>query len=428
MKIDCFIKRIIKNSGIVLLGHSTASALNLVSFAILAKQIGPESLAVLVLAQTYSLIINDTFNIQTWESMIKFGSGEFKDQAMLDVIRTNFILDLSSAIVAVCVALLCIKPVIFLLHWDVSSVTIFYLYSVSILFNITTFTIGIPRLFDKFTSVAKIQVSVAVVKLGAISLAMILTKSSVIFFYIYLCGEVLVNLILVMFSLKLLSMTFGSHWWKHRFTIDMEQIRFIWWTNLRTIVRIPVRHFDMIIISSVLSFHLVGVYKVYKEIAGFIGRIGDPVNQSVFPEFTKLIAKNDLEKTLHVAKTSILLMAGLGVVLTFVLLLLSKLIVSIFFGVEYLLNIDVLYYLIILYGISFVTVPINSLFIAAGFAKYSFWGILFSNVVYLFTAFVFGQLIGIYGIVLAYGVQLIINKGFKLYFLKKYSTSWGTVR
>jgi len=428
MKLDCFIRKIIKNAGVVLCGNSMASALNLVSFALLAKQIGPESLAVLVLAQTYSLIINDIFNIQTWESMIKFGSGSLKDQAMLNVIRTNFVLDLISAIVAACVALLCIKPVVFLMHWDVSPTTIFYLYSVSILLNITTFTIGIPRLFDKFTTIAKIQVSVAVVKLGAIILAIVLTKSPIIFFYIYFCGESLVNLFLILFSLKLLRITFGTAWWKHKFTIDKEQVRFIWWTNLRTIARIPVRHFDMIVISSVLSLHLVGVYKVYKEIAGFIGRIGDPVNQSIFPEFARLIAKNDLEKTVSIAKTTILLMTGLCVVLVFLLSLSSKLIVSTFFGAEYLLNIDVLYYLIFLYGLSFLTVPINSLFIAAGFAKYSFWGISFSNVVYLFTAFVLGQSIGIYGIVIAYAVQLVFNKGFKLYFLKKYSASWGTVR
>ena len=83
---DNFLKKIIKNSGIILSGNATASALNLISFTIMAKQLGPESLAILVLAQTYAMIFNDLFNIQTWESMIKFGSAKL-NSSITNVIK-----------------------------------------------------------------------------------------------------------------------------------------------------------------------------------------------------------------------------------------------------------------------------------------------------------------------------------------------------
>jgi len=393
----------------------------------MAKQLGPESLAILVLAQTYALIFNDLFNIQTWESMIKFGSAKVKSTGITNVIKANFFLDLVSAILAFVLALLLLKPAVVLLGWDTSYLNIFSLYSFSILFNITTFTIGIPRLFDKFLFVAKVYVVMAIIKLVAVLCAMFFANSLIVYVYIYLSINVLTSLSLITYSMTLLRSNYGRHWWKKGFKIDKDQIRFIWWTNLRTIIRIPVRHFDMIVISSVISIPMVGIYKVYKEIAGLMSRVGDPVNQSIFPEFTRLLGRNEIGKTIGVAKKTMSLLSGVGILLSISLILMSTFLVGAFFGKEYLPAINALYLMITLFGISFVTVPINSLFIAAGFAKYSFVVILFTNIIYLMTAFGLGRLIGIYGLVLAFAFQLILNKGLKILILKKHSSDWGMV-
>ncbi len=424
---DNLIKKIVKNSGIIFFGNSTASALSIISFAIMAKQLGPESLAILVLAQTYAMIINDIFNIQTWESMVKFGSGELQDGDIGNVIKTNFLLDFISAIVATVFALLLIKPVALMLGWDTSFLNAISLYSISILFNITTFTIGIPRLYNKFLSIAKIQVIVASLKLIAVLYAMFFSNTLMTFIRIYLLSDILGNLLIIAYSTLLLNRKLGRRWWKKGLKIDKDQIRFIWWTNLRTIVRIPVRRLDMLVISSIMSIKMVGIYKVYKEVAGLIGRVGEPVNQSIFPEFTKLIGKKDISQTLSVAKKTILLMGGVSAVITLLLVLLSKFLIGTFFGVEYLDQIYALYVLLILSGINFMLVPINSLFIAAGFAKFSFYIVIFTNIIYLFIAYYFGMTIGIYGVILAFAAQMFFNQGLKVLLMRKYSTGWGTV-
>ncbi len=426
---DNLIKRIIKNTGIIFSGNSTASALSIISFTIMANQLGPESLAILVLAQTYALIINDIFNVQTWESMVKFGSIKSENEKIANVIKTNFVLDFISAIAAFLFAILLVRPVVHILGWDESLIYITSLYSLSILFNITTFTIGIPRLFDKFLSIAKIYVAMASIKLVSILYAMYFSKPLIFYICVYLFIDILINLLLIVFSIVLLRNTLDRNWWKTKLKIDRDQIKFIWWTNLRTIVRIPVRYFDMVVISSVISIKMVGIYKVYKEIAGLISRIGEPVNQSIYPEFTKLIGNNDIKKAVSITKTTILLLLGVGATMTLSLLLMSKFLVGTVFGVEYLTQINALYVMLILFGISFVTVPINSLFIAAGFAKFNFYIVLFTNTMYLFTAFYFGKFIGIYGVILAYALQMILNKALKIYLLNKCSNDWSnTIR
>lgn len=426
---DSLIKKIIKNAGIVFLGNSTASALNLVSFTLMARAIGPEMLAVFVLAQTYSLLVNDIFNIQTWESMVKFGSLGDASSKFLNIVKTNLMLDSVSAVVAFSLAMALVYPASLLLGWDNSNATILCLYTGTILFNITSLTIGIPRLFNKFKSIAKIQIAMSIMKIVSVSIVYFINGDFLYYVLIYLSIEILTNLSLITFSLFLLRKKLGKKWWKIKTQIDREQIRFIWWTNLRTIVRIPVRRFDVIVISSVMSLHVLGLYKVYKEVTSVIERIGEPVNQAIYPEFTKLIGRKKTVQSIIVAKKTILLMSGVSFFLTMLLLVSSKVIVGTFFGNEYLEYINALYLMIILSGISFATLPINSLFIAAGFVKYSFYIVVFTNAVYIAVAFSCGSIWGVFGVILANAIQMLLNQSLKFYLLSRKSTGWScTIR
>ncbi len=424
---DNLIKKIAKNSGIILTGNVIVSVLGIISFTIVARELGPEILAILVLSQTYALIVNDLLNIQTWESMVKFGSLGLGRSHTATIIKTNFFLDFVSAIVACAFANLMLHTVAHVMGWDEKHLNVISLYSFSILFNITTFTIGIPRFFYKFSVIAKIQVIVACLKLGSVVFAMYYFSSLLVYVSIFLCAEILTNLSLIVLSLGVLKKHLGKKWWKNNFKIDKNQIKFIWWTNLRTIVRIPVKHLDMIVISSIISLEMVGIYKVYKEIAGLLGRVGEPISQAIYPEYTKLLGKNDIKATVNATKKTMLLLSGVGIVGTLTLLLVSKFIVVKLFGIEYTAHILALYALLVLYGAKLITSPINSLFIAAGFAKYSFLIVVLTNAVYLLSVIIFCKHYGIYGLVLAFAIQWFLNKGLKILLLTKYSTGWGKV-
>jgi len=427
---DSVLNSIIKNSGIILTGNSTASAFNLASFAIMANQLGPEYLGIFVLCQTYALVINDLFNIQTWESLIKFGASKLSDNSIKSVILTNLALDFISAIFAATLAILLAIPTIELLGWGDSlpsteSIgTYLALYSITILFNLTTLTIGIPRLFRKFISVSIIYSVTAALKLAFIGINTFYTDSLVSYLTIYISFEIITNIALIILSFKLIHKHCGKGWWRDKLSINKEQIRFIWWTNLRTIIRIPVQRLDVIIIGSVMDMTTLGIYKVYKEFAGLISRVGDPVNQAIFPEFAKLIGQQDSQKSIDITKKTMLLLTGVGTLAFLSLLFSAEFLIGQFFGEQYLTLSLALYLMLAAYTISFITVPINSLFIAAGFAKYSFFVLLFTNFIYLISAFSLGYLYGIYGLIIAYTIQLFLNKGFKIHLMKKHPHEW----
>ena len=423
---DNLLKKIIKNSGVIIFGNLGVAGLNFLSFAIFAKQMGPEALAILVLAQTYAIIFNDVFNVQTWESMVKFGAANEKSCELAKVIKTNFTIDIISAFIACTFAILLAFPVGNIMDWNDEAIIIILSYSFSILFNITTFTIGIPRLLNKFSTIAKIKILIALLKLFLIILIAIYNKGLYYYIMVYLGTDILANITLILFSLYKLD-TLDIKWRQEKLQLNKQQIQFIWWTNLRTIVRIPVRHFDFVIISLFMPIKTVGIYKVYKEIAAILNKLSDPVNQAIYPVYAKLIGSNDIHKSVNIAKKTILLLLCISILLTSCLLIFAKPLVNTFFGVEYLTHLYALYALIMLYGINFFTTPINSLFIAAGFAKYGFYLVLFTNTIYLCTAFYLVNIIGIYGIIIASATQVIFNKGLKIFLMKKYSSDWSSV-
>ncbi len=221
--------------------------------------------------------------------------------------------------------------------------------------------------------------------------------------------DILTNLFLMAFGAYLIKLKLGRNWWSNKLLINKEQINFIWWTNLRTIIRIPVRHFDVIVISSVISMEVLGFYKVYKEITKVISNVADPVSQAIFPEFTKLIGSDNHKESIALAKKSILAMSLVAVALSVLLCLASEFVVRTFFGPEFLSNINILYFMIIVAGFAFSTTPINSLFIAEGFAKASFYVVLLTNTVYLLMVFWCGSLWGLFGVVLANLIQFVLT-------------------
>ena len=191
IKKEAIIERIIKNSSIVLSGNLLASGLSIISFTIMANQLGAELLAYLVLAQTYKLIMNDLINVQTWESMIKFGSYTNNSSKSASIIKTNLAIDIVSAIAAFAVAVSLVTTVVGFLDWDEQIVGIISLYSISILSNITCLTIGIPRLFNKFKHISAFQVFVSLVKLIFVIIASLSSQDLIAYVYIYFISEIL---------------------------------------------------------------------------------------------------------------------------------------------------------------------------------------------------------------------------------------------
>lgn len=424
---DQHVGKVIRTAGVILTGNVASAALGIVSFAIVARSLGAEMLGYFALAQAYVLIINDLFNVQTWESLIKFGAQKSNAHDLGRVIKTNILIEICSALLAFTIAFTLVDEIGRILGWDRTLIDLARLYSFLIPVTLTTLTIGVPRLYDKFSVIAKIQFVSAIVKVVLVLIVHFRGGEVQHFLLAYLAADVLTAVSLNVYSLALVHRQRVVDWLHTRVKLTGNEIRFLWWTNLRTIVRIPVRQLDLLIMNQFLTMSVVGVYKTYKELVGVISRLADPLNQALYPEYAKLIGNDKAEDSLTVTRklNRILLSVSIAALLGY--LATSHFVISRLFGAEYLEHMPAFYLLVLLNCINLYLTPLNSLFIAAGFARFSFFIVLGNNILYLAVSLVGCMYLGIYGLVLAFALQMIFNQGLKIYFLKKHSTGWGTV-
>jgi O-antigen/teichoic acid export membrane protein len=393
----------------------------------MANALGAKYLAFFALAQVFVHIVNAIFNIQTWELLIKFATKNDKAINNISIIKTNILIDCLSALTAFVAAYFLVTPVSNLLSWEPEISEMAYIYIYVIPFTLTTLTIGIPRLYNKFKFIAKVQFGTALFKLLFIFLLSRTESEAADYILVYLLSEIVLNLILILLSLSIFKEKLSDEWSNSKLDLTRDQVKFLWWTNLRSIVRVPVRHLDIVIIHMVISAEVVGIYKVYKEFIEIINRLSDPVNQALYPEYTKLIGSNNISNTLSVTRHIMIILGMASIGITAVMALSAKPVIDYFFAEEFLNLITILYILIILTGLNLFLIPINSLFIAAGFAKYSFYIVLLSNMIYVTVLYYGGVTIGIYGVVLAFGIQILINQGLKIFYLLKFRSDWNHV-
>ena len=424
---DQHVGKIIRTCGVILTGNVASAALGVVSFAIVARSLGAEMLGYFALAQAYVLVINDLLNVQTWESLIKFGAQKSNGHDLGRIVKTNIVIEICSALLAFTVAFTLIEEIGRMLGWDRTLIDLARLYSFIIPVTLTTLTIGVPRLYDKFAIIAKIQFASAIVKLLLVLVVHYRGGEVQHFLFAYLAAEVLTAVSLIVYSVALVRHRGAVDWLRTRVRLTGNEIRFLWWTNLRTIVRIPVRQLDLLIMNQFLAMQVVGVYKFYKEIVGIISRLADPLNQALYPEYAKLIGGDQVEDSLTVTRKLNRILLSVSIAVLFGFLVTSHFVISRFFGEEYLVHMPAFYLLVLVNCINLYLTPINSLFIAAGFARYSFFIVLGNNILYLAVSLVGCMYLGIYGLVLAFALQMIFNQGLKIFFLKKHSTGWSTV-
>jgi O-antigen/teichoic acid export membrane protein len=424
---DKHVGKIVRTSGVIMTGNVASSAFGFVSFAVVASSLGPAMLGYFALAQVYVMIVNDLFNVQTWESLIKFGANKERHSDLGRIVKTNILIELGSALLAFTIAFTLIGKIGRLLGWDDMLIGLARLYSFIIPLTLTTLTIGIPRLYDKFAIIAKIQFASGIVKLLLVLYIRYHGGGVQQFLMAYLAAEALTSISLIVYSLGLVRRHEAVDWLRTRVRLTRDEMRFLWWTNLRTVVRIPVRQLDLLIMNQFLTMNAVGVYKTYKEIVGVIGRLGDPLNQALYPEYAKLIGRDKVEDSLAVTRKISRILFTASVVALVGYLVASHFVISRFFGEQYLSHMPAFYMLVLLYCINLYLTPLNSLFIAAGFARFSFYIVLGNNILYLAAALVGSMYLGIYGLVIAFALQMIFNQGLKIYFLKKHSTGWSTV-
>ncbi len=406
---DDVFRRLFINAGKLLSANVLAAATGLVVTVLTARALGPANYGILALVLVYQLTIGKLVTFNAWQAVIKFGSEALEEddrQALRQLIKFGFCLDISSAIVGTVVAMVLAGPVVGLLGWDPSVRSLLVLYSVLILFGLTGTPIGILRLFDRFDLLSYTAILSAVVRLVGV-LGCLLTRQSLAgFVVVYLITGVVGQLYQVFASLWVLRKQGVGN-------VVREPLRgirtkfpgiwdYVWTTNLTMTVRMLSREADGLFIAGLTTPAALGLFNVAKQFSSALPKLSDPLSQSIYPELARSWAQADRKRFVSLIKRTTLFTGTAASAGWFVFVLLGRWIIQLTVGPAF----QDAYWVTVVYMLAMVvflcSFTLTPSLLAMGLARKSFFANLAATIFYFCLLFLFVKAFGVVGASLAY--------------------------
>jgi O-antigen/teichoic acid export membrane protein len=410
------LKTLFRNSMTLLIGDSGAAVITLIAIAIMINALEAADYGIFVLIQTYALVIDRLVNFQSWQAFIKYGAEALdkNDETRLKkLIYQGTILDILTAVTGTVIAVAGVGVVYYFTGWDTELLILLGLFSLTILFNFTGIPTGILRIFDYYKAFSVQTISVALIKLIGISIGYFLGFGLFEFGVIYLVADIIGNLILVTIAYVILFKKRLIDWYKEKLEFEPEFIKFAVWTNLSDAFSVPVKYLDVYIVSLLMTYEAVGVYRLFKQIASVMNRLANPIYHAIFPEFAREVAE---KRSLFAIKKCARVSLFIGMIIGPGALLLgstSEFWLNILFDEVFASYWIYLFIFLIFTSLDTMTLPIHPLFNALGYAKQKFFITASVNILYLAIAYLLGSAYGLVGIITAWGVQFMLITSIK---------------
>lgn len=406
-----FWNKLIKNVMTVLIGNGGSSIISLIVTVIMTRFLGNNTYGKFLIALQYMNLLDGIINFQSWAGIIKYGSEaiiEKREDKLAAIFKSGFIIDFTTAIFGTIIALIILPLVSMIMKWDGVLTLLAIIFSIEILFHIEGTSIGILRLYDKFNYIAKQAIISAIIKLLLIGTYLIIIggRSIIIVTILYVITDIIKHLILVIMAIQVLEKQMGlKQVVKSSIKIlDKNFFKYTIWNNIGYTVDVPVKYFDIFIISFI-SIDMVTIYKVFKQIIQVFSMLVNPISQAILPQFSELIAmkktREGLDKVLKL-RNAILIVGIIAIISS---LILGKFIFIWILGVEYGNNLFLFEILFVMYILLMSYTAIHPFFAALGVAKIDFMYTATSNILYITIATCSVKWLGIYSIILATAIQ-----------------------
>lgn len=423
-----FWSKLIKNVTTVIVGNGGSSIINFVVTCVMIRAVGNTDYGVFLLALQYMNLIDGIVNFQSWAGVIKYGSEaivEKREDKLAAIFKSGFIIDIATAGLGSIIALLILPTVANFMHWDSNLVLLATLFSVEILFHLEGTSIGILRLYDKFKLTAIQSIVSAILKLTLIGGYFLLGgRSLIVITVLYVITDIFKHMLLVFYALLVLHEDVGIRKVvKSNLKLNDDKfIKYTIWNNFCYTVDVPVKYFDVFIIS-LISVDMVAIYKVFKQIIQILSMLINPISQAILPQFSELVAQNRTAEALRKVLKLRNVILGCGTIAVVGSLLFGKPIFTWVLGTEYGENLLLFEALFVVQIFLMSYTAIHPFFAALGVPRIDFMFTAITNLIYMFVAFVTVKTIGVYSIILAMAVQGISLIWLKCYYSKKHFIS-----
>lgn len=415
-------RKLVHSFLVIFTGQGLSSILGLFAILIIVQGIGSENHGIIVMAQTYVSMFFSLFSFKTFQALIKYLTQALKDknetEAMI-FIKWSLILDVASLVLAFLFGLLMEDFVISWMGWDMAIKPYVTVFLFTILFNIQGSTVGILRTFEKYNYVVIAQIVGAFVRVLGWGICLFTNRGLWFYFIVEFIATISTYLMQFFWMFVTLKKNHLLGFYKVKLKWNKEFLIFNLYSNLSSSIDLPITQLTQFIINKYLGFAANSVYSVFERLGTIINKLGDPINQIIYPEMNLLISNQEYEKAKSISDKLKKLMAAVFLVVAVFVLLTNKLWLGWFMDnpSSYLFS-----FVLYLFFISYTngTAGVHNLFLALGYIKYTIPILLVINAIYLVVIFFAVQSFGLNGVIISYLVQAFGVVAVKEYILKKH--------
>jgi O-antigen/teichoic acid export membrane protein len=358
------LRRLVRNVGYLAGGDATAYPLDLIALALTARVLGPEQFGVMVLIQAYARTVNRLLTFQSWQAIIRFGSGALEQRRsgdFLSLIKFGLLLDIGTGITGCIVGLLGLQLAGRWFDWSHETVMMASVSCLALAFSVGDTPTAILRLSNRFNVLAYRQVATSVVRV-ILALGGFLAGAGLWFFvlvaiFVQIFGHALVLTAawrelrrqglagVLRAPLKGVTQRFPDIW------------HFAWSTNITSTLRMSTQEVDTLVVGGLVDATAAGLYHVAKRMVRVALQLALSVQQAVYPDVAKLWAKGATQQFGTIVQRANLLMGMMGCCALLVTIVGAQQIIVWSVGAEFrdasvLLIIQMLAGTIILFGIA----------------------------------------------------------------------------
>ena len=415
-------RKLIKNFLMIFTGQGISSVFGLFATIIIISAIGSEQHGILIIIQTYSTLFYSFFSFKTFQALIKYLAQAKKENETENIkiyIKWSFLLDLLSLLLMFVFGIVLKNLVISWMNWPTNITKYLMIYLALQIFYIQGTTIGVLRSYEKYNYVVTSQIISNVVRF-ALYLYCYLSKSSFDAFFLAEVIATFVNyILLIYYTVKVLRENKLLDFYKVKLKYKKEFFMFNIYSNLTSTLDLPINQVTQLIINKYLGFSANSAYNVFEKLGTVINKLGDPINQIIYPEMNLKIVDKDYDGARDLSKKLMKLMLGIFAVCFVGTLLTYKLWFHLFIDDVDLYIIPFCLYLAFI-SYSNAAMGTHNLFMALGYVKYNIPILIIVNSIYLVFLFFAIQNLGLSGVLLAYLIQAMGMVVIKEIILKKH--------
>ncbi|MHC1740346.1 MAG: oligosaccharide flippase family protein [Anaerolineaceae bacterium] len=357
-KEDVLLRRVLRNTSYLFSSQAIGMVLAMVQSVLAAHLLGVRTLGILFVIMTFTTNVNRLFSFRMGEFIIKFMGKELvkKDAPRAAaIVKVAGLTEGTTSILAFVIYMLLVPIGARYFAKDMTSLSLFYLYGLFILANITTETAtGILQVTNRFKVQAWINLSQSIFTAGLITFAFFTKGSLLLVVWAYLIGKFITGLGPIVAAWVTLNRKFGKDWLKAPFSLlpsFKEMAKFTVSTNLSGTVKMLVSESEPLLIGLLLNTEAVALYKIAINI---VNPLTIPISQFInttYPEMTKSIAARKWQELSQLLRRVTLISASWTVLFFLVMLFFGPWILSIW-GADYVPAYATMMILIVGYGIS----------------------------------------------------------------------------